>query len=77
VTTILEGQTFRVTAIAAFSLTVHTGQRYGVGAASRGHDAHAQLQVGDVLVVAKDSTPNGDTLTTMACGCLLLLTSPG
>jgi len=29
----------------------------------------ALLKIGDVLGVAKDSAPNGDTLVKMPCGC--------
>ena len=42
------------------------------------HAGHVDLlqrarALGDVLVVAKDSAPNGDTVVTMPCGCDRLL----
>lgn len=70
-----EGQTLRVKAVTGSMVTFDSGLSYGLGPATRGHDAHAPLRVGDVLVVVGDSAPNGDTLAKLPCHCELLLLS--
>lgn len=70
----LQGQTLRVEAVTGKTVRIQSGARYGLGAVLRGHDEHRGLKVGDILVVAKDSTPGGDTLVTLPCGCSALLT---
>jgi len=70
-----EGQILRVKALAVDKLTVEGGgeHHYSLGPARSTHDGHGALKIGDVLVVAKDSAPNGDTLVKMPCGCDRLL----
>ena len=69
------GQVLRVTALAVATITVEGDgeHHYSLGPARRTHDGHGALKIGDVLVVAKDSAPNGDTLVKMPCGCDRLL----
>ncbi len=71
------GHTLRVEAITANRITVHGDRSYELGPPTRGHEAHAPLKVGDVLVVAKDSLQNGDTLVTLPCQCQQLLLGAG
>ena len=69
-----EGQTLRVEAVTASIVTFDPGLRYRLGPATRGHEAHAPLRVGDVLVVVMNSAPNGGTLKKLLlCHCELLL----
>ena len=70
-----EGQVLRVETLAVDKITVDGDgeHRYSLGPAHRTHDGHGPLKPGDVLVVAKDSAPNGDALVTMPCGCDRLL----
>lgn len=67
-----KGQTLRVKAA---SITLDSGETYGIGPATRGHDTHKPLRAGDVLIVASDSAANGDTLVTLPCQCQLLIQS--
>ena len=73
----LKGQTLRVETlthgVVTFGSGIASGIAYEVGPAQHGHERHPQLAVGQILVVFMDSTPNGDTLVTMPCGCDLLL----
>jgi hypothetical protein len=69
----LKGQTLRVEALTHGIVTLASGIAYEVGPAKHGHERHPQLAVGQILVVFMDSTPSGDTLVTMPCGCDLLL----
>lgn len=69
-----DGQTLRVKAIAGSMVTFDSGRSYGLGPVPHGHETHAPLSVGDVLVVVRDSAPNGDTLVKLlTCQCELLL----
>jgi hypothetical protein len=69
-----EGQTLRVESVTGKTITIQSGARYGLGAVLRGHEQHSGPRVGDILVVATNSTPGGDTLVTLPCGCSALLT---
>lgn len=68
-----KGQTLRATAVTGNMVTFDSGLNYRLGPATRGHQAHAPLSVVDVLVVVRDSAPNGDTLVKLPCDCELLL----
>ena len=71
-----EGQTARVTAVTATTITVECGgvHAYTLGPASAAHARHAELKIGDVLVAVNDSAATGDTLVRMTpCGCTRLL----
>jgi len=59
------GQTLRVEAITETHVTFNGDRNYELTPATRGHDAHGPLKVGDVVVVAQDSAPNGDMLVTL------------
>ena len=65
--------TLKVKTLAGNVITVGSGIQYGVGPSAHGHEHHAELAPGHILVVAKDSAPNGDTLVTLPCKCNLLL----
>ena len=67
------GQTLRVEAITETRVTFNGDRNYELTPATRGHDAHGPLKVGDVVVVAQDSAPNGDMLVTLPCRCQLLV----
>ena len=69
----LKGQTLSVETLTHGVVTFESGIAYEVGPGKHGHERHPQLAVGQILVVFMDSTPNGDTLVTMPCGCDLLL----
>ena len=70
---LLKGHTLRVETLAGRVVTFGSGIPYVVGPPARGHEHHAALAPGHILVVAKDSAPNGDTLVTLPCKCDLLL----
>ena len=70
-----QGQTLRVKTLVVERITTEGDgdHQYRLGPARRTHDGHGVLKIGDVLVVAKDSAPSGDTVVTMPCGCDRLL----
>ena len=70
-----EGQILRVKALAVDKVTVDGDgeHHYSLGPARATHDGHGALKIGDGLVVAMDSAPNGDTFVKMPCGCDRLL----
>jgi hypothetical protein len=63
------GQTLRVEAITETRVMFNGDRYYELTPAIRGHDAHGPLKVGDVVVVAQDSAPNGDMLVALPCRC--------
>jgi len=69
----LRGQTIRVETLAGRVVTFGSGARYEVGPAKGGHELHPGLASGHLLIVVKDSAPNGDTLVTPPCQSDLLL----
>ncbi len=70
-TLVRQGQVLRVKALTIEKITVERDgeHHYSLGPARSTHDGHGPLKIGDVLGVAKDSAPNGDTLVKMPCGC--------
>src|SRR5438093_10286200 len=70
-TVLRQGQVLRVKALTIEKITVERDgeHHYSLGPARSTHDGHGPLKIGDVLGVAKDSAPNGDTLVKMPCGC--------
>jgi hypothetical protein len=55
------GQTLRVETITEIRATFNGDRNYELTPAARGHDAQRPPKVGDVVVVAQDSAPNGGT----------------
>src|SRR5438034_10436263 len=70
-TLVRQGQVLRVKALTIEKITVERDgeHHYSLGPARSTHDGHGPLKISDVLGVANDSAPNGDTLVKMPCGC--------